>query len=86
MVAGAVALLLLIMSIPFLFGARAYDVDLTLTHERVVAGHGVTGEIAVRNDSGRPVLPGRLDIPVGQGLVEFGVPLLRPGHGVTEPL
>ncbi|MFX5957114.1 hypothetical protein ABTF01_22210, partial [Acinetobacter baumannii] len=44
MVAGAVALLLLIMSIPCLFGARAYDVDLTLTHERVVAGHGVTGE------------------------------------------
>ncbi|MFF8187433.1 DUF58 domain-containing protein [Microbacterium sp. NPDC016588] len=86
MVAGSVALLLLLMSVPFLFGARAYDVDLSLTHERVVAGHGVTGEIAVRNSSGRPALPGRLDIPVGRGLVEFAVPLLRPGHGVTEPL
>ena len=86
MVGGAVALLLLVMSVPFLFGARAYDVDLTLTHERVVAGHGVTGEIAVRNDSARPALPGRLDIPVGRGLVEFAVPLLRPGHGVTEAL
>ncbi len=86
MVGGAVALLLLLMSVPFLFGARAYEVDLSLTHERVVAGHGVTGAIAVRNDSRRPALPGRLDIPVGRGLVEFAVPLLRPGHGITEPL
>lgn len=86
MVAGFAAVLLLAMSVPFLFGARAYDVDLTLQHERVVAGHGVSGEIVVRNDSARPSLPGRLDIPVGRGLVEFGVPFLRPGHERTEPL
>mgnify|MGYP000904130408 CR=1 FL=1 len=86
MVAGAVALVLLAMSVPFLFGARAYDVDLTLTHERVVAGQGVTGEIVVRNDGARVALPGRLDIPVGRGLVEFGVPLLRAGQSVSEPL
>ncbi len=86
MVAGSAALLLLLMSVPFLFGARAYDVDLALEHERVTAGNGVTGEIVVRNDSSRPALPGRLDIPVGRGLVEFGVPFLRPGHSSTEPL
>lgn len=86
MVAGSVALLLLLMSVPFLFGARAYEVDLALQHERVTAGNGVTGEIVVRNDSTRPTLPGRLDIPVGRGLVEFGVPFLRPGHSSTEPL
>lgn len=86
MVAGSIALLLLLMSIPFLFGARAYEVDLALEHERVTAGHGVTGEIVVRNDSARPALPGRLDIPVGRGLVEFGVPFLRPGQSSTEPL
>ena len=38
---------------PFLFGARSYDVDLSLAHERIVAGDGVTGEIVVRNH-GRP--------------------------------
>jgi uncharacterized protein (DUF58 family) len=86
MVAGAVSLLLLIMSVPFLFGARAYDVDLTLAHERIVAGQGVDGEIVVRNHGRRIALPGRLDIPVGRGLVEFGVPLLRPGHTVAQPL
>lgn len=86
MVAGAIALALIAMSIPFLFGARSYDVDLTLAHERVVAGDGVDGEIVVRNDGHRLALPGRLDIPVGAGLIEFGVPLLRPGHTISQPL
>ena len=86
MVAGAAALVLIAASVPFLFGARSYDVDLALTHERIVAGDGVTGEIVVRNDGHRIALPGRLDIPVGAGLVEFGVPLLRPGHTVSQPL
>lgn len=86
MVAGAAAFVLIAASVPFLFGARSYDVSLSLAHERVVAGDGVTGEIVVRNDGGRIALPGRLDIPVGDGLVEFGVPLLRPGHTVSQPL
>ncbi|WP_194397464.1 DUF58 domain-containing protein [Microbacterium atlanticum] len=86
MVAGAASVLLLLAAVPFLFGARAYDVDLTLTHERVVAGSGVHGSIVVRNDGHRMALPGRIDIPVGAGLVEFGVPLLRPGHAVDQPL
>ena len=86
MVAGAASVLLLISAVPFLFGARAYDVDLTLTHERIVAGEGVDGRIVVRNDGHRVALPGRIDIPVGAGLVEFGVPLLRPGHDVEQSL
>ncbi len=86
MVAGAAALVLVAASVPFLFGARSYDVSLSLAHERIVAGDGVRGEIVVRNDGRRIALPGRLDIPVGAGLVEFGVPLLRPGHTVSQPL
>ncbi|HKP08464.1 MAG TPA: DUF58 domain-containing protein, partial [Microbacterium sp.] len=86
MVAGAASVVLLLAAVPFLFGARAYDVDLSLTHERIVAGEGVTGRIDVRNDGHRTALPGRIDIPVGAGLVEFGVPMLRPGHAVEQPL
>lgn len=86
MVAGVAALLLVVASVPFLFGARSYDVGLSLAHERVVAGDGVKGEIVVRNHGHRIALPGRLDVPVGAGLVEFGVPLLRPGHTVSQPL
>jgi len=79
-VAGAVAFALVLMSVPFLFGARAYDVELNLQHERVVAGSGVTATVVVRNTGGRAALPGRIDVPVGDGLVEFGVPLLRAGQ------
>jgi hypothetical protein len=86
MVAGVVALLLLLAGIPFLFGARSYDVGLALGHERVIAGTGVTGEVVVRNHGRGTALPGRIDIPVGAGLVEFGVPLLRAGHTVAQPL
>ncbi|MEJ1156561.1 DUF58 domain-containing protein [Microbacterium marmarense] len=86
MVAGVIALVLLLASIPFLFGGRSYQVDLKLQHERIVAGNGLMGEILVRNDGKRTALPGRVDIPVGAGLVEFGVPLLRPGHSVGQPL
>lgn len=86
LVAGAASVILLLAAVPFLFGARSYEVGLTLAHERVVAGAGVTGEIVVRNDRRRIALPGRIDIPVGAGLVEFGVPLLRPGHSIAQPL
>ncbi|MFT4052155.1 MAG: DUF58 domain-containing protein [Microbacterium sp.] len=79
MTAGAAALVLLVLSLPFLFQARTYEVELVLGHERIVAGHGVRASVTVRNAGRRVVLPGRVDVPVGAGLVEFGVPLLRPG-------
>lgn len=86
LVAGFASLALLIMSIPFLFGARGYDVSVHLPHERVVAGDPLDGQIVIRNVGARTTLPGRLDLPVGSGLVELGVPLLRPGHEVAQPV
>lgn len=82
--AGVVALVLLAMTAPFLFGARAYEVDLGLAHERVVAGNGVAAHVTVRNAGTRVALPGRIDVPVDAGLVEFGVPLLRPGQEIVH--
>ena len=69
----------LALSVPFLFQARTYAVDLALGHERIVAGHGVRATVSVRNAGRRAALPGRIDVPVGAGLVEFGVPMLRAG-------
>ena len=85
-VAGCLGLLLLAMAVPFLFGGRSYDVDLTMTHQRVVAGDAVDGRIVVRNVGRRTALPGRLDVPVGRGLIEIGVPLLRPAQQVVQPV
>ncbi|MET0449675.1 MAG: DUF58 domain-containing protein [Aeromicrobium sp.] len=83
-IAASVALVLLLIGIPFLFGARAYEVDLSLTHERVVAGTEVGGAVTITNVSKRIALPGRVDIPTGGGLTDVHVPLLRAGHTHVE--
>ncbi|WP_394280386.1 DUF58 domain-containing protein [Microbacterium sp.] len=82
--AGGAALLLLVLSVPFLFSARAYQVRLLLAHDRVVAGTPVTGELVVTNVGRSVALPGRVDVPVGAGLVDVNVPLLRPRHDFRE--
>jgi len=78
-IAGVVAAVLLLLAVPFLLGARAYRAELALAHDRVVAGADVDGEIVVVNRGRRTALPARLEIPVGAGLVEVHLPLLRPG-------
>lgn len=85
-VAGIAALVLLVLSVPFLFGAGSYRIDLHLTDERVVAGTEVLGTVRVENIGRRTALPGRIDIPVGPGLVDVEVPLLRPGSELREEL
>jgi uncharacterized protein (DUF58 family) len=82
--ASAVAIVLLILSIPFLFGAHSYDVDLSLDSDRVIAGTEVGGSVTITNTSKRIALPGRLDIPTGGGLTDVHVPLLRSGHSYVE--
>lgn len=84
-VAGVAAVALLILSVPFLFQARAYEVDLLLAHDRIVTGQTVRARIVVRNAGRRAALPGRIDVPIGDGLVELGTPFLRPG-AVSEQL
>ena len=86
LVTGIAAALLLAGGIPFLFGAGGYAVAVRLAHERVVAGSTVDADVHVRNTGAHTVLPGRLDLPVGAGLIEIGVPLLRGGHEVTRHL
>lgn len=83
-VAGVVAAILLALSVPFLFSARAYHVDLHLERDHVVAGGQIEGEITVRNPGTGVILPGRVDVPIGEGLVDIAVPLLRGGHGHTR--
>jgi hypothetical protein len=85
-VAGTLALALLVLAVPFLFGGQAYEVVLTLDSERVVAGGDVLGRVRVRNASKRLALPGRVDIPTGDGIAEVHVPLLLAGHEHEQDL
>jgi uncharacterized protein (DUF58 family) len=85
-VVAAVAGVLLVLSIPFLLGAHDYGVRLDLAKDRVVAGSEVTGSLDIVNRAKGVALPGVVDIPVGSGLVEVHVPLLRGGASHREQL
>lgn len=85
-VAGAAALVLLVLALPFLLNARTYGIELVLDRERVVAGTPARAQVTVRNSGSRAALPGRIDVPIGAGLVEFGVPMLAAGAVSTHAL
>lgn len=85
-VVAGIALLLLLFCIPFLFGGHDYRVHLALDRDRVVAGTDVNAQLEIRNQSHRLSLPGIVDIPVGEGLVEAHVPLLLAGAEHRENL
>jgi uncharacterized protein (DUF58 family) len=83
-VTAVVACALLLVAVPFLLGRSAFAVELDFDRDRVVAGSEVAAELAVVNEGERVALPVLLDIPVGDGLVEAHVPLLRAGAGHRE--
>lgn len=78
-VAGSIGMVLLLLALPFLLGGRAYSVKFSMPVDRVVAGGEVTGTLRVTNVSSRLELPGRIDVPIGQGLTDVHVPLMRAG-------
>ncbi len=82
--AGTLAGVLLLLALPFLLRARPYTVDFTLAHDRVVAGSSAHAQITVRNETSPVVLPGTIDIPVGTGIIDIAVPLLRAGTSHVE--
>ena len=84
LIGGAVAAVLLLLALPTLIGAETYEVDFSLEHDAVVAGGDAHGEIVVRSPRARLALAGRIDIPVGDALIDFHVPLLRRGHEHRE--
>jgi uncharacterized protein (DUF58 family) len=85
-VIGVAAVAMLLIAIPFLAGTLAYRVGFALPVERVVAGSEVTGTLTITNESRRIELPSRIDVPVGSGLTDVWIPLLRPGHTHGEEL
>ncbi|MGA0566339.1 DUF58 domain-containing protein [Rathayibacter sp. KR2-224] len=63
----------------YLFGRGTYRVAIELNPRRVTAGDRAMGRMEVINTGGRPALPTRMELPVGEGLAEFVVPRLAPG-------
>lgn len=86
LIGGLMGAVLLLVAVPFLIGRESYEVDFGLGTDAVVAGTEAHGEIVVRNHQARVALPGRIDVPVGHGLIDFQVPMLRRGHEHREKI
>ncbi|WP_348787452.1 DUF58 domain-containing protein [Leifsonia sp. NPDC080035] len=81
---GVTLLAAFLIAIGFVIGRSTYAVGVELTPRRVVAGERAYGRLTVRNSGQRPVLPTRMELPVGEGVAEFTVPRLAPDVETEE--
>ncbi|WP_062389188.1 DUF58 domain-containing protein [Demequina iriomotensis] len=79
LVAGVAGLVLLLAAVPFLLGDVRYRVTFALDRDAVIAGEPTAGSVVVVNEGRHAALPGSVELPVGEALVELHVPLMR-GH------
>lgn len=77
-VVAAGCFLLLALSLPFLTGVTTVRVHVRLDPIRVRAGESVSAGIEVTNIARRRLLPTVLELPVGDRLQRYGIPLLAP--------
>lgn len=77
-VAGSL-LTLMVGAIAFAIGRHPYSVALHVRDGRVVVGEQAMGGIEVTNTSHRPVLPARIELPVGSERASFALPTLGAG-------
>lgn len=68
----------LLVAFAFLVGRARFRVAVELSPRRVVAGERAFGRLVVTNTGTRRSTPTRLELPVGRGLAEFGIPALAP--------
>lgn len=76
---GAVSAIVLVIAIPFLIGGNEYDIVFDLPDDHLIAGEHTKAPILVTNTSNHLQLPGVLEVKIGEGVEEFGIPLLRAG-------
>ncbi|ANF30416.1 hypothetical protein A0130_00810 [Leifsonia xyli] len=81
---AATLLAALVIATAFVFGRSTYRVGIELNPRRVVAGDRALGRLTVANSGARPVLPTRMELPVGEGQADFTIPRLAPGAETEE--
>ena len=81
---AATLLAALVIATAFVFGRSTYRVGIELNPRRVVAGDRALGRLTVANSGARPVLPTRMELPVGEGQADFTIPRLAAGAETEE--
>lgn len=84
--AGLLALVLILLALPFLLSTRTLDVRAILPKDRVVAGTPVTTQMMVANVGRGVSLPTQINLPIGPKIVDVAIPFLRAGHTFNQTL
>jgi uncharacterized protein (DUF58 family) len=79
-VLGWAAVVLLLIAAAYLLGGLRHDIAVRLAAARVVAGDAAVGELVVRNPSRSRLGAIRLELAVGDGIVELVAPSLGRGE------
>lgn len=82
---GVALVVLLLGSLVFALGQSELEVELDLRPARVTAGQRALAQVVVRNVSEHRTLGTRMELRVGDGHAEFGVPALASHDEHEEP-
>lgn len=83
-VLGATFVTTFVAALVFTLGRHPYEVSLNLSDRRVVVGERAMAGVVVRNSAHHPVLPARVELPVGRAQVGFHLPGLGAGEDHEE--
>ncbi len=83
-VLGAALVTTFVAALVFTLGRHPYEVTLALSDRRVVVGDRAMAGVTVRNLAHHPVLPARVELPVGRSEVGFHLPGLSAGGDHEE--
>lgn len=81
---AAVGLVCLLVALMTVIGRTSVEVEVEVNPQRVVVGERAAAQLVVRNETGRRLLPFRMELTVGRSVAEFDVGSLSPGADHDE--
>lgn len=82
-VVAGFGLVMLAIAVPYLIGKNHSVITLALANDRVTVGAGAVLEITLTNESSRPTLPSRVEVNIGQEVVETRIPMILGRETLT---
>ena len=83
-VAGVSAIAVALVALLFTLGRPSLAVTMKVPERHVQVGSRATGDLIVRNAGGRRILPGRIDLPIGDQTASIGLPALGAGGELEQ--
>lgn len=79
-ITAAALLAAVAVALVFAIGRSRYRVEIDLRTRRVVVGEPASGRIMVTSSASRPMLPSRMELPIGDGVGRLAIPSLKPAE------